>query len=1320
MAVQFTSDEGLSNSCVRQIYEDSRRNVWVCTRNGLNRFDGAKMNVYHFEEGNERSLGHDIVTFILEMDRDNVIVGNDVGLQSYSYARNNFTNIPLIEYNGDTTHTHIVSLTKFSNGEVHACATADCSFVIKKNQKGELYGEYTNKFCYEGSRPIQLLNTKDDEVWSVTHNHQVVLFSSKRKSLIEGAQGVNKLCVGVNGDIYAGTDHNGLYKYDKSQKQFVRINSAGLDGNVVIKSIKSDGRGTVMVCTDGDGLKLYDEHSGVVTQSITRSTDFNLEKSNIEDAMVDSDGNLWIGVYWKGVVVLPRLSSTFEYVGRRSPGKNTIGTNCVISVLPSKNGGVWVATDNSGLYRISDDGTKSEHWDPAKCGVPVSIASMLEDGKGNLWLGSSIGGIVCMNVASGTFTDYSKLNAEWSKVQRIFDISEDSNHCLWFGSMGNGVFRYNDETKELTNFTDQSMKDKYAVLHNPWVSCVVPKGNKVYVGSADGLDVLEVRKDGLLDNIYQGLKYTSIFDIRVAKDGNAWLATSRGVYCLSTDGKMKNYSVLDGLPNNHVGSVELVEKAGLLTVWVGTDNGLCRIDPTKGTINSFFIGDGLQGNEFCNSVSSERNGTLYFGGINGLNYFDPSNIDNNYASRMLDFRIVDFYLFGVPVYAGQKSGSYDILTESVCDAEEVNLCHSDNTFSIELSSMNLIATHTAYEYSINNGEWISVGEGQNRISFTNMSPGSYFIRIRAVGYSQQSELKSIKVIVHPAWYDSPLAYIIYIILILAIGYVIYMQVKERVAARKVLVTHRQEEELNEARIQFFMNISHEIRTPMTLILAPLEKLKAMDQDAEHQRNYKLIYQNAHRILRLINQLMDVRKIEKGQFKLDYQKVDVVDFLQNLFDVYETTAKNRGIDFQFVHDGMEVLEAMVDPSSFDKIIMNLLSNAFKFTPDGGKIVLELSLETEDTFKVCVTDSGVGIRDEEKQKVFKRFYSAKHQNGYIGTGIGLNLTALLVDLHKGFIKVVDNPKGQGSRFVVSIPLEAKGDQIAGGELSDNAVMKAEQDTLLSHEDLQDTALPIDKIAVKHRNLLVVEDDTAIRKYIHSELSSDFVIHECSNGKEGWEYVQKNPEKVDLIISDIMMPVMEGTSLCQHVKSNFNTNHIPVILMSAKTTEADRIAGMSIGADAYVTKPFNVELLRSTAINILKQRQLLRGKFATAIQQDEKIGQIELTSPDEHLMERVMKVISGNLENPELSVEFVADKVGVSRVHFHRKLKELTGQTPRDFIRSIRLKEAARLLSEKHLDITDVSVATGFKSLSTFSTSFKQVYGMTPSEYMKEKNK
>lgn len=403
---------------------------------------------------------------------------------------------------------------------------------------------------------------------------------------------------------------------------------------------------------------------------------------------------------------------------------------------------------------------------------------------------------------------------------------------------------------------------------------------------------------------------------------------------------------------------------------------------------------------------------------------------------------------------------------------------------------------------------------------------------------------------------------------------------------------------------------------------------------------------------------------------------------------------------------------VDPENLDKIVMNLLSNAFKFTPDGGSVVMRLESDGE-RFELEVVDSGVGISDDEKKKVFERFYSAQHRNGYIGTGIGLNLTSMLVKLHQGTIRVEDNPEGKGTCFVVNIPI---------GEDSLKMLKPSEDasEELVVEEPVQEMEelLIVDKPADgRKRNAVLVEDDEAIRMYVHSELSSDLVIHLCSNGQEAWDYIWAQPDKVDVVISDIMMPVMDGMTLCQKLKANFTTNHIPILLMTALGSDADRIAGITNGADAYISKPFNIDVLRATVLQLMKTRKLLQGKFHGDKQQEENIDKVNLESPDEHLMKRVMKVINENLDNSDLSVEFIADEVGVSRVHFYRKMKDLTGQAPRDFLKYVRLKEAARMLSEKKLDITGVSVATGFKSLSAFSTNFKILFGISPTEWQKK---
>lgn len=1022
---------------------------------------------------------------------------------------------------------------------------------------------------------------------------------------------------------------------------------------------------------------------------------------------------------------MPDVATGFDYIGRRSVQKNTIGTNCVTAIVGDGRGDLWLAADHCGVYHLKADGSSSVHFKPGVVKtMPSTVVSILVDSEGGVWLGSTWSGVSKMNPETGECTRIGAWVKGGEKIPNAYAMVEDGAGNIWIGTNGDGLYCYRPKTHGLEHYQvreGDEVRYPDRILYNSYITALLVWGDCLYVGMADGMDVFRLTPEGPKRK-GRFLPKANVRDMEIGEDGVLWVATSTGLVRFDVkDGSMKSYTAADGLPTNSLCSIE--RDAGG-KVWVGTDDGLACFNPAKETFDNYRIEDGLQGNEFGAKASYAQNGLLYFGGINGLTCFRPSDVGKRDGVNLekMDLRIVDFYVNGKAVHAGDRSGHYTIIDRWLPLTDEVNLSHHDKSFSVELSTMSFSNSRVTYRYCVNDGEWMALEHGQNRISFVNMEAGTYRIRIKAEAYGESSDVKELTVKVHPVWYLSPLAVMVYCVLFLFICYMVFLQVKEHFKTKRIFEKHRQEEELNEARIQFFMNISHEIRTPMTLILSPLMKLMKQDQDEAHQRSYSLMYQNSQRILRLINQLMDARKIEKGQFRLKYHKVEMVGFVNNLYELFETTARNRGITFCFVHD-MERMDVCVDPQNFDKVIMNLLSNAFKFTPDGGDITIELkevdgNVSGERDFRLSVTDSGVGIPDQEKKRVFERFYSGKWGGDYVGTGIGLNLTKLLVELHEGHIWAENNPKGKGTRFIVQMPqaLELLED------ISDDKMPRAVYSAPLEAEHVAETVteLPEEKKGgSKHGRILVVEDETAIRRYLHGEFSGEYHVCECSNGQEAWDYVVQNVEKVDLVVSDVMMPVMDGIALCRNIKGSFNTNHIPVILLTAKSDDADRLEGLSIGADAYMSKPFNMDVLRQTAENLLKNKRRLQGKYSVA-QQEGKIDNVDFISPNDQMMERVMKVINENISNPDLGVEFIADKIGISRVHFHRRLKNATGLTPRDFVRNIRLMQAAKLLSKTDTDVTGVSVATGFRSASTFSTCFKAYYGMSPTEYAHKNSK
>ena len=1348
--VFFGSKEGLSNSRVSTLCEDSRHNIWITTQNGLNRYDGVKMNTYRHEVGNTESLLHNECTCVMELEDGKLLVGTEQGLQLYDYATDRFTLVPFLSLEGDTTTLRVVNICRIEKDRVVVCVAGYGHGELRLRDDGAMWVEQSAEFNTgeEQGNPVQFVEDRRGRLWIVNSRHNLYVRTQGGFRQCDEVEGVRKLSVSSSGRLYAATMRRGIYAYDEKAGRFVQVASAeDVGGEVYGFNPWTDGR--MFICTDGTGLKLFDERTGKVTPSTIRANDFNLATSNVKDAIGDAFGNVWVGIYWKGVLMKPVNQSAFEYVGQYSIAKNTIGNNAIFDIARAPGGRLWVAADNDGLYLLSADGTASTHWskDTGDSSMPQAFTALLNVDERTLLLGSYSDGLWQMR--DGRFSLLTK------EVNRIFDIAPAAERdCYWIATMGGGFFYYDHHTglcsADLSEGTEQTGR-----LANSYIYTLLPLSGRLYVGTADGLSVCEVGQGGRITKASQKvLERTAVRHIAASADGRTlWIGTDAGLVKMDTGTlSTRIYTTADGLPINHVSSL-CIDGAQL---WIGTDFGLSCMDMKAETFTNFFVDDGLQDNEFCRGASLAMDGKLYFGGIGGLTYFDAKTMRRwQSEQKMLQLRLIDLYVGNRTMHKGDMSGRYEVMQNVIDLCERIELCHTDNHFTLELGVAGLTNQHIDYEYSIDGGEWNTQGGNSGRLVFDNLQPGTYHIRMRARAGNAVSDERLLVAVINPAWYASPWAKVVYFVLALLAIWLIVTYTRRQLQARKLMERHKQQEEINEVRIQFFMNISHEIRTPMTLILAPLEKLIGSDRNPDRQRNYKLMKQNAKRILRLINQMMDVRKIEQGKFLLDYRQVEIVGFLQNIFDVFVTNAQGRGITYEYMHD-MEAMHAYVDPDNTDKIVMNLLSNAFKFTPDGGHITLRLTTggtaaaadgkgkaegnvaadgKADAYFTISVTDSGMGISDEDKPKVFDRFYSATHQNGYIGTGIGLNLTSMLAKLHNGSVDVADNPEGQGTQFTVTLPvgdsslLRMKTEALASASSSAASAPAAASQTLSadgtqemegmdSIEEDTEELLTIAKPADTHRrNALLVEDDEAIRQYVHSELSTDLLIHSCTNGQEAWDYIVSHPGKVDIIVSDIMMPVMDGMTLCQKVKQNFNTNHIPIVLMTALGSDSDRIAGITNGADAYVSKPFNIDVLRTTVMQLLKSRQLLQGKFHGDRHHEEHIDKVEIESPDEHLMKRVMKVINENMDNPELSVEIIADQVGISRVHFYRKMKDLTGQAPRDFLKYVRLKEAARLLAEKKLDITGVSIATGFKSLSSFSTNFKSLYGLSPSEWVKQ---
>lgn len=715
----------------------------------------------------------------------------------------------------------------------------------------------------------------------------------------------------------------------------------------------------------------------------------------------------------------------------------------------------------------------------------------------------------------------------------------------------------------------------------------------------------------------------------------------------------------------------------------------------------------------------DTDGTLWFGGLDGMTYFRPREIMS--PSKKWTVRITNMLLHNRPVTGGMKSGKYDILNAPIYEEDEIDLYCKDNSFTLLFSTVE----HNSPErlqflYRMDGGDWIYLPRGFRRVSFSGLSSEKHLLELKARDNGVESDVIGLTINVHPSFWTSTFAKTLYVLIVLAMACLFFVWERRHYLAQQQLREYRHAEQINNFKLQFFVDIYHELKSPLSLIINPLKKLMSTDDDPSRQRNYKIMYRNSERILSLMNQLLDLRRIDTGGLKLEFHPVDMVKYLASIVESYSEQYSMKNISLHFSHPDLESLEAWVDPDNFDKIIYNLLSNAYKFTPENGEVTLRLGIQgcgSSANAIIEVSDNGIGIKKEELETIFNRFYQSKDgQSVYRGgAGIGLDLTRALVELHHGHIHAENNIDGKGASFIVTIPLSQPETGCQDSSMTDE---RPKEGTVSPRAGLIPDSVDADNsLALNPKTrirIILADDDNDLRSYLAAELSSDFRIIEASNGADAFNLALSH--KPDAIVSDVMMPVMNGMELCSKVKHNININHIPVILLSCKSEETDTLEGLKTGADAYIPKPVSTDLLKTTVMNLVQSRRMLRNNFSGQQNLNEKISAPEIDSPDDKLMARIMKALEANMGNPDLTIEMLASEIGISRVHLHRKLKELTNQTTSDFIRNTRLSRAAKILSEGKQSISEVAALVGFDNQANFATAFKRMYGVTPREYMK----
>lgn len=1285
----------LSCNLIVDIEQDSYGFVWIATQNGLNRFDGWKFVSYFHDEKDSTSLSGNIVRKLLTDKKGRLWVGTNNGLQYYCPYEDSFRSIRF----PDNSHPSISDMVETNDGEIWVVTSGYGAFSIHPETLQTTYQEWLTELCNTLFLNC-IYEDRSHRLWIAYLGNHLACISPRSKTAeiydLPPAPSPKVYNIEEDGEgrLFISTHEHFLWK-DNHHTEFEAIPYRDRY-KVDVRSMIKCSNGMLLVNSDSDGI-LYLDTKNMELRSIEDIPGHiaNMAKGKVHAFIEDRNGNLWIGSRQKGISVIPSMPSQFNF--RSFQDVNPDGYTSAI--YKDKAGDVWVGNTDCTLHRMDAGGNIKESFR-----ISHYVNCILEDSNGRFWLGTQYGGIYQLDRRTGKCTHLPLFTDK-----EVSQIIEGRNKILYFALPGTGFATYNLDSGESRLITYRSRLSTDVRLGTDWIhSLLCDSDGLIWIGHDRGINCYDPER-----NVFLKSGCDSVLNARICyallEDNrhHIWIGTNNSLYVYDKGTQStQHFDREEGIPSNIICGLAADSKGN---IWCSTYKGLCRINREDNRVLNFFSGNGLADTEYTATVfCQDEQGTAFFGGLYGVTSFMPDSVHTPYQLQRPI--LTQLYLNNSPVSAKNLTGKHSQEAATLMDLRKLHFASDDNIFSLEFSTLEFHdCTNIYFEYRIRelNTEWSKTNLGENKITYNYLPSGNYTLDIRACENEVYSPIHSISLYIAPPWYLTTWAWMGYLLLCLLLsGGTYYTWHKRQCRKRR--------EAANEERLRFFINIAHEIRSPITLILSPLTELIKKDYDEATRKALKTMQRNANRILNLINQLLDIRRIDKGQMRIICCQTDLVGFITDIFKMFDYQANKRNIRFSFHHE-MDALPIWLDCNNFDKVLMNLLMNAFKYTPDGGEIFLSLTSGTDESAsdplkhyaEISISDSGIGLNDKEAEKIFERFYQADSTSP--GFGIGLHLAKMLVLLHHGTITAANRTDAQGSCFTVRLPLGNS--HLTGEEISDTVSPPRPALEIASDWEMKEAKEVARKSKTRHR-VLVVDDDKEVCEYLQRELEGIYKIQTCNNGSEAYSLALQ--QRVDLIISDVVMPEMDGFELLKKVKSNANISHIPVILLTSQTEADNRLKGWEGGADAFLAKPFRMEELLLLCSNLIATRSHLRGKFGSGQELESKIKSIEVKSNDEQLMERLMEVVNRNLPDSKFTVENLAEEVGISRVQLHRKLKEMAGISTSEFIRNMRLKQAAKLLKEKGVNVSQIAYAVGFSNPDLFSVAFKKLYGCSPRDY------
>ena len=1315
--------DGLSNNSVNTICKDRDGFMWFGTTTGLNRYDGYTFKIYQHAENDPGSLPDNYITDIVEMPDGRFWVNTGRGYVLFDKEQDCF----ITDVTGFMKNLESGGVPEqvFVDREGNTCLSVAGEGCYRYKEGGKrLFFSYVEHSLPEHG--VTQIAECSDGLLLIYNTGLLVCLDRATLAIKWQSDEIKKYIPAgktIEFSLFVDRDNciwayslMGIWAYDCGTKSWrtdlTAIWSSRPD--VIIHAVAQDIEGRIWVGKDYDGIDVLEKETGKVTSLVAHDDNGrSLPHNTIYDLYADRDGIMWVGTYKKGVSYYSESIFKFNMyewgditcIEQADENRLWLGTNDhgillwnrstgkaepfwrdaegqlpnpVVSMLKSKDGKLWVGTFNGGLYCM--DGSRVRSY---KEGVGNTLASnnvwaLVEDDKGRIWIASLGGGLQCLEPVSGTFETYTSSNSALLE-NNVTSLCWVDNNTLFFGTANQGVGMMDMRTREIKKIQGQSGNVK---LSNDAVNHVYKDSRGlVWIATREGLNVYDTRRHVFLDlSPVAEAKGNFIAAITEDQERNMWVSTSRKVIRVTVASDGKGSYLFDSRAYNSE--------------------------------------DGLQNCDFNQrSIKTLHNGIIAIGGLYGVNVFAPDHI--RYNKMLPNVMFTGLSLFDEAVKVGQSYGGRVLIEKELNDVENVEFDYKQNIFSVSFASDNYnLPEKTQYMYKLEgfNNDWLTLPLGVHNVTFTNLAPGKYVLRVKAINSDGYVGIKeaTLGIVVNPPFWMSWWAYLLYavglVIVLFLARYRMLKREREKFHLQQIENEVAKNEEINNMKFRFFTNVSHELRTPLTLIISPLEGMLKETTDELQSTRLQLMYRNAQRLLHLVNQLLDFRKGEMSTHQLSLSEGDIISYVHSVCNSFLLMADKKHIQFSFF-SGIDTFSMAFDADKVGKIVMNLLSNAFKFTPEGGRVtvMIEHVAGTPDILEIKIADTGIGISDVDKEHIFERFYQAGHKGveETTGNGIGLSLVRDFVTLHEGEVKVFDNI-GMGSVFVIQFPVKHVETQV---QLPEETGMPAgdEEDKEMkeeAREEMERKNFPL---------LLIVDDNEDFRIFMRYSLELQYRVKLAVNGKEAWEMMQE--ELPDLVISDVMMPQMDGNELCRLIKQDKRTAHIPVILLTARQNTEAKLEGLQTGADDYVTKPFNMTIL---VLRIRKLIELSRYHRVTQGMIDPAPSEIVITSLDEKLIEKAIKYVEDNMSRTELSVEELSRELGMSRVHLYKKLLQITGKTPIEFIRVIRLKRAAQLLRESQLHVSEVAFEVGFNNPKYFSRYFKDEFGVLPSVYQEKEGK